>query len=91
MTNPRLAFALCATLLASALAGCAGQPAAVAPTAPAPTAIAAVANSAADLSGIKQYLVGKAADLQAATVAIQASANRYYELARAANSDYAAL
>lgn len=91
MTSPRLAFALCASLLASALAGCAGQPAAVAPTAPAPTAITAAANSAADLSGIKQYLVGKGADLQAATAAIQSSANRYYELARAANFDYAAL
>ncbi len=91
MTSPRLAFALCVTLLANALVGCAGQPAALAPTAPAPTAAAAAAGSNADLSGIKQYLVGKAADLRAATTAIQSQTNRYYELARAANFDYPAL
>jgi hypothetical protein len=77
-------------LLVCMLAAC-GAPAASAPTAaPAPTAPAAPAASA-DLSGIKTYLVGKAGELKAASADLKAISDRYYDMAKAANFDYAAL
>lgn len=60
------------------------------PTDSAPTA-APDAGGEADLSGIKTYLVGKAGELKTATAELQAISDRYYELAKAANFDYAAL
>jgi Imelysin len=71
-------------LLACMLAAC-GAPAASAPTAaPAPAA-------SDDLSGIKTYLVGKAGELKAASRDLKAISDRYYDMARAANFDYAAV
>jgi hypothetical protein len=71
------------------------QPTAVAATEPAPTTAAAepAATTAAraDLSGIKTYLGGKTTELKAATGELKAVSDRYYELAKAANFDYAAL
>jgi hypothetical protein len=79
-----------ALLLGLTLAAC-GAPAATAPTAaPAPTAAAPNAASA-DLSGIKTYLVGKAGELKAASVDLKAISDGYYDMAKAANFDYAAL
>lgn len=46
---------------------------------------------AADLSGIKEYLLGKAADLQAASDALKTAADDYYAQAQAVGFDYAAL
>jgi hypothetical protein len=52
---------------------------------------AAKPNSAADLGAIKTYLTGKTAELKASTGALKASSDRYYELVKAKNFDYAAL
>jgi hypothetical protein len=77
-----------ALVLALTLAAC-GAPAASAPTAiPAPPAAPA---ASADLSGIKTYLVGKAGELAAASADLQAISDGYYDMAKAANFDYAAL
>jgi hypothetical protein len=45
----------------------------------------------ADLSGIKTYLLGKAESLVTGANALKEDADAYYELAKAANFDYAAL
>jgi len=45
----------------------------------------------ADLSGIKAYLVQKADGLQQQSAALKQASDRYYELAKAANFDYAVL
>ncbi|MCS6888253.1 MAG: EfeM/EfeO family lipoprotein [Chloroflexus sp.] len=52
---------------------------------PAPTPVSA------HLDGIKQYLLGQTNALVAAAAQLQTAANRYYELAEAANFDYTAL
>lgn len=44
-----------------------------------------------NLTGIKQYLLSKSADLQKETSALKQTADAYYELAKGANFDYAAL
>lgn len=49
------------------------------------------AQSSADLSGIKEYLLAKEEELQTASADLAAAANGYYELASAAAFDYAAL
>jgi hypothetical protein len=69
------------------LAGC-GQTQQVEPTA-VPAAVAPAV--ASDLSGIKTYLVGKTAELKAATAQLQQVAERYYALAQGTNFDYAVL
>ncbi|HYF64331.1 MAG TPA: imelysin family protein [Herpetosiphonaceae bacterium] len=69
--------------LALVLAGCGG---AAVPTAQ-PTAPA----GAADLGAIKTYLVGKATDLDGRAAKLESASQRYYDLAKAANFDYAAL
>jgi hypothetical protein len=85
-----------ALVLALALAAC-GAPAASAPTAaPAPTALppaptAAPAAASVDLSGIKMYLVGKTGELKAATGELKTISDRYYDMAKTANFDYAGL
>jgi hypothetical protein len=80
-----------ALLLACTLAAC-GAPAASAPTAaPAPTAPATAPAATVDLSGIKTYLVGKASELKAASADLKAISDRYYDMAKASNFDYAAL
>jgi len=82
-----------ALLLALALAACGAPAASPAPTvAPAPSTAPAAANAASiDLSGIKTYLVGKTGELKAATAELKVISDRYYDLAKAANFDYAAL
>ena len=45
----------------------------------------------ADLSGVKTYLLDKASVLKANTAQLKAAGNHYYDLAKAANFDYAAL
>lgn len=52
---------------------------------------AAAPSSQVDLSGIKSYLLEKGSALSQHTLALQAAANTYYELAQAANFDYAQL
>jgi hypothetical protein len=51
----------------------------------------APAGEAADLSGIKDYLLGKHGELHAASTALKAAADDYYAQAQAAGFDYAAL
>lgn len=104
--SARLVGWLLVALSAGALAGCGATPSASAPTAaPAPTDAPAATSAApaataapsaapagqADLSGIKDYLVQKADTLQQDTAALKRVSDRYYELAKAANFDYAAL
>jgi hypothetical protein len=71
-----------------ALAACGGRSAVPAPTAQ-PAAVPTT--SKADLSSIKVYLVGKAAELKAATTKLKATSDQYYDLAKTANFDYGAL
>jgi hypothetical protein len=59
--------------------------------APAATATPAVPESHTDLSGIKDYLLGKTAELKANSADLKSASDKYYELAKAANFDYAAL
>ena len=47
--------------------------------------------SAADLTAIKEYLLTKAETLHSSSLALQTAANDYYQLAEAADFDYAAL
>jgi len=68
-----------------------GAPAAGASTEIAGTAETAGTAQALDLHGIHDYLVGRIDALAASTAALQTAADRYYELAAAANFDYAAL
>jgi len=49
------------------------------------------ANAAPDLQAIKTYLIDKGTSLKENTSALKAAADKYYELAKAANFDYAAL
>lgn len=70
-------------LAASLLLSACGQPAPTAPTAP--TA------ALADLGAIKAYLLDQAGALKAHTAALSDQADRYYDLAAAAEFDYPAL
>jgi hypothetical protein len=47
--------------------------------------------TAVDLSGIKTYLLAQTETLKSSTAALKTAADRYYELAEAAEFDYAAL
>jgi hypothetical protein len=73
-------------LLALTLASCST------PAASTPTATPAASNAASvDLSGIKSYLVGKAGELKVASAALKTISDHYYDTAKAAKFDYAAL
>ena len=63
---------------------------ACAPAASLPASTAEPAESPADLSGIKTYLLDHTRALQATGLQIQEQADRYYSLAKDANFDYAA-
>jgi len=73
-----------ATLILVLLAG------ACAPAA-APTAIVEEQASSTDLSGIKTYLLDKSSELRASSQALKEASDKYYQLAEAADFDYAAL
>jgi hypothetical protein len=47
--------------------------------------------AAADLSGIKTYLLGKSAELNSSSKALKAASDKYYQLAESAGFDYEAL
>ena len=78
-----------AALLAVALAGC-GAPTAASPTA-VPSAGTAAPAAPTDLGAVKTYLTGKSGELKSATAALKTASDGYYDLARSANFDYAAL
>src|SRR5262245_27870526 len=86
MRNRLLACLLGAGLLLAAC-GPAAAPGAPAPSAPVAQAPAADAN----LSSIKSYLLDKIAALQDNTTKLKQSSDDYYQLAKQANFDYAAL
>jgi hypothetical protein len=93
MLRTRLSALLLIALLALPLAAC-GTSTAVNPTAAPATALptaATTTNAQADLSGVKSYLVSKAGELTNATATLKVASDRYYDLAKAANFDYAAL
>jgi hypothetical protein len=71
--------------LALALAACAPAAPAATPQATSPLA------GQADLSGIKTYLMGKLVELKTNTGALKDVSVRYYDMAKAADFDYAAL
>ena len=72
-------------LLVTLLAACASPT----PTAIPPTAAPAVSQN--NLSAIKTYLVGKTSALKSHTAALTIASNAYFELAKVAQFDYAAL
>lgn len=76
--------ALVASALSLSLAAC-GAPA---PSTPTPSPAAA---PQADLSAIKTYLLNKTRELKTGTAGVKAASDAYYDLAMAANTDYAAL
>jgi hypothetical protein len=83
-----LPLALALPLLLAACGQAPASPAAPAATAaPAPTTAAPVAN----LAGVKSYLSQQTTAFTEATAKLRANSDRYYELAKAANFDYAAL
>ncbi|HXW00487.1 MAG TPA: imelysin family protein [Anaerolineae bacterium] len=53
--------------------------------------VEAAAAPKADLAGVKSYLLEQASELKTNTTALKEAGNKYYELAKAANFDYAAL
>jgi hypothetical protein len=67
------------------------SPAAPAATAAPVQAARATVSPAANLAGVKSYLTQKTLALTAATAKMRADSDRYYDLAKAANFDYAAL
>lgn len=73
---------LLSLLLLGLLAACA---------APATPANAPAASSAADLSGVKSYLLDKGAALSASASDLQTASARYYDLAQTTGFDYATL
>lgn len=77
----------------SLLAGCGTPAATTAPTTAAVPAPTTAADTAAqpELDGVRQYLLGKSAELTTATTSLQDAADRYASLAKAANYDYSAL
>lgn len=86
---------LAPTLLLLTLAAC-GAPAASTPSAQpsaasSPAADATATGAEANLGGIKTYLVDSTGTLKTHTAALKAASDSYYQLAEAANFDYAAL
>lgn len=77
------------TALVCALAACGTPP----PTAVPPTAVPSTAASAtqSNLGVVKTYLLGQTTKLKINSAALAAAGNQYYELAKGANFDYAAL
>jgi hypothetical protein len=74
------------------MAGCGQQAAAPEPTAvPAPTSAPTAAAAQADLARIKTYLLGQANQLKINTAKLKTIGDQYYDQAKAANFDYAAL
>jgi hypothetical protein len=70
------------------LVACGTNPPAAAPTsAPAPQSTAPTSN----LDGIKDYLLGQTKALTSATSELKAASDRYYDLAKATNFEYATL
>jgi hypothetical protein len=89
--RPAVAHRLISTLtLALTLAACGGA-AATPTTAPAPTSAPVASAASVDLGGIKTYLVGKTGELKGATAELKALSDRYYDLSKSANFDYATL
>jgi hypothetical protein len=78
-------------LLPALLVACGQAAPAAAPTSAPAEASAPGQAPAADLSGLKAYLVGKTGALIASTAVFRTNSDRYYELAKAANFDYAQL
>jgi hypothetical protein len=58
---------------------------------PTPTPPATASLTASDLSAIKTYLLGKTSALKTHTAALTAASNAYFDLAKGAQFDYAAL
>jgi hypothetical protein len=56
-----------------------------------PVATAEAHETHADLSGIKTYLLGKTSELKSNSAELKSASDAYYDLAKAANFDYAAL
>lgn len=77
-------------LLLLMLAAC-GAPAASTPAIQSPAVSTTTGGTQADLGGIKSYLLSTAGTLKTNTAALKAASDRYYELAKTANFDYAAL
>ncbi|XSG75747.1 EfeM/EfeO family lipoprotein [Herpetosiphon llansteffanensis] len=75
---------LCALTLVAVLFGCGAEQAA-------PTTQPTQAAAAGELGAIKTYLLGKTGDLITSTTALETASQRYYDLAKAANFDYATL
>lgn len=71
-----------------ALAACASPAPTSVPATAAPTTAPA---SASNLSAIKTYLLDKTSALQTSSAALADASNQYYQLAKGANFDYAAL
>lgn len=88
--QPLITRGVAGALICVALAACSAP--APAPTA-APAAVPAESAPAqsTDLSGIKTYLLDKAAALKTATADLKSVSDQYYDLAKAANFDYAAM
>lgn len=61
------------------------------PTVPPPTTANASTVSTADLAAIKTYLLGKTGTLKSQSATLTATAQAYFDLAKNANFDYAAL
>jgi hypothetical protein len=59
--------------------------------APAATPTAEMEQSQTDLSGIKTYLLDKSSELTSNSKSLKEAGDKYYELAKAANFDYAAM
>lgn len=85
----RFFYRLTPVLIALVLAAC-GTPADV-ETVASPAATTAAAGAQVDLGGIKTYLVDSANSLKGHTAALKDASTRYYDLAKGANFDYAAL
>lgn len=81
---PRNVFAL--TLILAFLAS-----ACQSPSAGAPAALPSPSDPAVDLGVIKTYLLNKTSELKSSSGTLYAASERYYELAKAAGFDYAAL
>ncbi len=58
---------------------------------PAAPGLAQPQTASADLTGIKTYLLAKAGELNGSAADLQTASARYFDLAQAANFDYAAL
>src|SRR5262245_3278154 len=79
---------LCLVLGTATLAACAAPT--PTPTPIPPTAVPASATQDS-VAAVKTYLLGKTSDLKIHSAALAAAGNAYYELAKGANFDYAAL